>query len=52
MKKGNIIVHEPPVIDLGAFEFSESVYTRGREHWMATTCCISPCLLWTNSFGR
>ena len=47
MKKGNIIVHEPPVIDLGAFEFSESVYTRGREHWMAATLyreCHNQCL--------
>ncbi|MBR1556503.1 MAG: hypothetical protein IJ647_01885 [Prevotella sp.] len=37
MKKKEIVVHEPPVVELGSFEFSESNYTRGKERWMAST---------------
>ena len=37
MNKGKVVVMEPPVIDLGSFDFGESNYTRGKEHWMAST---------------
>ena len=37
MAKNKIIANEPPVIDVGTLEFSESNYRRGDEHWMAAT---------------
>lgn len=47
MKKGKLVVCEPPVVDMGVFEFGESNYTRGKEHWMAFTlyrACHNECL--------
>lgn len=32
-----VVVQEPPIIDIGHFDFGESRYQRGEQYWMAST---------------
>lgn len=42
-----VVVQEPPIIDIGNFDFGESRYQRGEQYWMASTlyrACMDQCL--------